>query len=749
MRNLSVFIRLLYQFNQRIEWQKVNNLIKNDISCRIAYATHLYPRPKGRGFTFDVIKKAQMAPFYWTYLFTVLTICMISNSAKLFTLKQLSHFKVKIFDFTVTKKCYADACTELEDVARLQPLQHGMSKKACAEIHLKYNAGQTSIEETDMPQYKAPLRDMQFVLHELLNAEDHYAKLPAFQENVSRELVDQYLEAAADFCENELSPLNQVGDREGCTWNDGVVTTPTGFKEAYQKYIELGFPSLSAEEQYGGQGLPVSLGNVISEMVGTANWAWGMYPGLSHGAVRTLEHHGSDEQKATYLPKLVSGEWTGTMCLTESHAGSDLGIIRTKAEPQADGSYAISGEKIFISAGEHDMAENIVHIVLARLPGAPKGTKGISLFIVPKFNLNADGSLGERNGVRCGSIEHKMGIHGNATCVINFDNAKGFLIGPENRGLNCMFTFMNTARIGTAIQGLSASEGSFQGALAYAKDRLAMRSLSGPKAPEKEADPIIVHPAVRNMLLTQKAFAEGGRALVYLLSLHADIVEQGATEEERKFSDNILSLLTPIAKAFLTETGSESAKHGVQVFGGHGFISEHGMEQIVRDTRISCLYEGTTEIQAIDLLGRKVLGTQGAMLKDFTKIIHKFAEANKDNAAMQEFVEPLAALNKEWGDLTMQIGMRAMQNPEEVGAAAVDYMYFSGYVTLAYLWARMALVAQEALAAGTTDVDFYNAKVTTARFYFKKILPRVRSHVDVIATGVEPLFALDAEHFAF
>ena len=690
-----------------------------------------------------------MRLFYWTYLFTVLTICIISNSAKLFTLKQLSHFKVKIFDFTVTKKCYADACTELEDVARLQPLQHGMSNKACAEIHLKYNAGQTSIEETDMPQYKAPLRDMQFVLHELLNAEDHYAKLPAFQENVSRELVDQYLEAAADFCENELSPLNQVGDREGCTWNDGVVTTPTGFKEAYQKYIELGFPSLSAEEQYGGQGLPVSLGNVISEMVGTANWAWGMYPGLSHGAVRTLEHHGSDEQKATYLPKLVSGEWTGTMCLTESHAGSDLGIIRTKAEPQADGSYAISGEKIFISAGEHDMAENIVHIVLARLPGAPKGTKGISLFIVPKFNLNADGSLGERNGVRCGSIEHKMGIHGNATCVINFDNAKGFLIGPENRGLNCMFTFMNTARIGTAIQGLSASEGSFQGALAYAKDRLAMRSLSGPKAPEKEADPIIVHPAVRNMLLTQKAFAEGGRALVYLLSLHADIVEQGATEEERKFSDNILSLLTPIAKAFLTETGSESAKHGVQVFGGHGFISEHGMEQIVRDTRISCLYEGTTEIQAIDLLGRKVLGTQGAMLKDFTKIIHKFAEANKDNAAMQEFVEPLAALNKEWGDLTMQIGMRAMQNPEEVGAAAVDYMYFSGYVTLAYLWARMALVAQEALAAGTTDVDFYNAKVATARFYFKKILPRVRSHVDVIATGVEPLFALDAEHFAF
>ncbi|MFC3903764.1 hypothetical protein SAMN05421749_10758 [Acinetobacter marinus] len=598
-----------------------------------------------------------------------------------------------------------------------------------------------------MPQYTAPLRDMQFVLHELLNANDHYAKLPAYAETVSRELVDQYLETAADFCVNELAPLNQVGDREGCTWNDGVVTTPTGFKEAYQKYIELGFPSLAAEEQYGGQALPVSLSNVISEMVGTSNWAWGMYPGLSHGAVRTVEHHGSDEQKNTYLPKLVSGEWTGTMCLTESHAGSDLGIIRSKAEPQADGSYAISGEKIFISAGEHDMAENIIHIVLARLPGAPKGTKGISLFIVPKFNVNADGSLGERNAVRCGSIEHKMGIHGNATCVINFDQAKGYLIGPENRGLNCMFTFMNTARIGTAIQGLCASEGSFQGAVTYARDRLAMRSLSGPKAPEKEADPIIVHPAVRNMLLTQKSFAEAGRALVYFLSLHADIVEQGATEEERKYSDNILSFLTPIAKAFLTETGSESAKHGVQVFGGHGFISEHGMEQIVRDTRIACLYEGTTEIQAIDLLGRKVLQSQGAMLKDFTKIIHKFCEANKDNADMKEFVEPLAALNKEWGEITMQIALKAQQNPDEVGAAAVDYLYFSGYVTLAYFWADMARLAQQKLAEGSTETAFYNAKVTTARFYFSKILPRTKSHVAVMATGNAPLAALAADDF--
>lgn len=600
-----------------------------------------------------------------------------------------------------------------------------------------------------MPQYTAPLRDMHFVLHELLNAEQHYASLPAFNGVVSKELINQYLETTADFCEKELSPLNQVGDREGCQWKDGEVTTPTGFKEAYQKYVELGFPSLSAPEQFGGQGLPNSLGTVISEMTGTANWAWAMYSGLSHGAVRTIEHHGSDEQKQTYLPKLVSGEWTGTMCLTEPHAGSDLGIIRTKAEPNEDGSFAITGEKIFISAGEHDMAENIIHIVLARLPNAPKGTKGISLFIVPKVNVNADGSLAERNGVRCGSIEHKMGIHGNSTCVMNFDKAKGYLIGPENRGLACMFTFMNTARIGTAVQGLSASEGSFQGAVAYAKDRIAMRSLSGAKAPEREADPIIVHPAVRNMLLTQKAFAEGGRALVYYLAQFTDIVEHGETEEQRQSADNLLSFLTPIAKAFLTETGYESANKGVQVFGGHGFISEHGMEQIVRDTRISCLYEGTTEIQALDLLGRKVLQSQGALLREFTKIVHEFCKAEQDNAELSDLIAPLAQLNKQWLEITTQIGQRAMQNPDEVGAAAVDYLYYSGYVTLAYFWAKMARIAQQQLADGSTEIGFYTAKIKTARFYFSKILPRVHSHVAILATGVEPLMSLDADDFIF
>jgi alkylation response protein AidB-like acyl-CoA dehydrogenase len=598
-----------------------------------------------------------------------------------------------------------------------------------------------------MPLYKAPIRDIQFVLYEVLDVEKHYDALPAYA-GTNRELIDEVLGAAASFCENELSPINQSGDQEGCKFDNGVVTTPKGFKEAYKKYVELGYPAISVPMEEGGQGMPGSIGNVVSELVGTANWSWGMYPGLSHGATRTVAHHGNADQKELYLSKLVSGEWTGTMCLTEAHAGSDLGIIRTKAEPNADGSYAISGQKIFISAGEHDLADNIIHITLARLPGAPKGTKGISLFIVPKFNVNADGTIGERNKVACGSIEHKMGIHGNATCVINFDGAKGYLIGPENRGLNCMFTFMNTARIGTAIQGLSASEGAFQGSLTYARDRLAMRSLSGPKLPEKEADPIIVHPAVRNMLLTQKAFAEGGRALVYFLSQFADVVEVGEGDAA-KAADDMLSLLTPIAKAFLTETGLESANHGVQVYGGHGFIAEWGMEQIVRDTRIACLYEGTTEIQALDLLGRKVLQSQGAMLRNFTKIIHKFCESNADNADMQQFTAPLAAINKEWGDITTRIGMKAMANPDEVGAAAVDYLYFSGYATLAYLWARMALVAQEKLATGTSEQAFYEAKVKTAQFYFAKLLPRTRGHVARIDTGIETLMAMDVDQFAF
>ncbi len=600
-----------------------------------------------------------------------------------------------------------------------------------------------------MPLYQAPLRDMQFVLHELLQTEQNYQKLPKYQEAFSRELIDQYLEAAADFCVNELAPINQQGDQQGCHLSQGIVTTPQGFKSAYEKYVELGFTSLTADPEYGGQGLPTLLRIAISEMLCGSNWAWAMYPGLSHGAMRTIEHHGTEQQKNRFLTKLIAGVWTGTMCLTESHAGSDLGLIRTKAVPNPDGSYAITGEKIFISAGEHDLAENIIHIVLARLPDAPAGTKGISLFIVPKFNVDDQGNIQNRNNVLCSAIEHKMGIHGNATCVLNFDAAKGYLIGPENRGLNCMFTFMNTARIGTAVQGLAASEISFQGALAYAKERLAMRSLSGAKYPQKNADPIIVHPAVRTMLMTQKAFSEGGRALAYLLAQHVDIVESSDDVEQRQKSDELLALLTPIAKAFLTETGNESAKHGVQVFGGHGFIVEHGMEQIVRDARISTLYEGTTEIQSLDLLARKVLKTEGKLLNHMTGLIQEFIEQNQSDQALSVYLEKLDELKQQWLSITRKIAEKARQNPEEIGAVSVDYLFFSGYVVFAYLWARMAKVALEKLSDGVPDTKFYQAKLSTAKFFYQKLLPRTQMHAAAIASGAEAVMELDEDAFSF
>ncbi|MEH6472192.1 MAG: acyl-CoA dehydrogenase C-terminal domain-containing protein [Halopseudomonas sp.] len=599
-----------------------------------------------------------------------------------------------------------------------------------------------------MPEYKAPLRDIRFVMNELLDFEQHYVGLPGC-EDASPDMVDAILEEGAKFAEQEIAPLNRIGDQQGCQWNDGVVTTPDGFKEAYQRFIEGGWTSLSHAPEMGGQGLPDSLGLAIDEMVGTANWSWSMYPGLSHGAMNTLHEHGTEQQQQTYLTKLVEGRWSGTMCLTEAHCGTDLGLLRTKAEPDDDGSYSISGTKIFISAGEHDMTENIVHIVLARLPDAPKGTKGISLFIVPKFNVNDDGSVGDRNAVECGSLEHKMGIHGNSTCVMNFDGAKGFLIGQPNKGLNCMFTFMNTARLGTAIQGLAHAQTGFQGSLEYARDRLQMRSLSGPKAPEKAADPIIVHPDVRRMLLTQKAFAEGGRALIYFASQQLDKTKRCESEADRQQAELLLSFLTPIAKAFLTETGFESANLGLQCFGGHGYISEWGMEQNVRDARISMLYEGTTGIQALDLLGRKVLMTQGESLKVFTKIVHQFCQSQEGNAEMAPYIAPLAAINKEWGELTMRIGMSAMQNQDEVGAASVDYLMYSGYAVLAYFWARSALVAQQKLAEGSNEEGFYQAKLATANFYFARILPRTRTLVDTIASGADNLMALDADSFAF
>lgn len=599
-----------------------------------------------------------------------------------------------------------------------------------------------------MPTYNPPLKDMRFVLREVLDFDQHYATLPGASE-ATPDTVDAILEEGAKFARDVLSPLNAIGDTEGCTWSDGNVKTPTGFREAYAQYVDAGWPSMIQSEELGGQGLPESLGTVLSEMNGTANWSWAMYPGLSHGAMNTLAAHGTDEQQQAYLTKLVSGEWTGTMCLTESHCGTDLGLLKTRAEPNDDGSYAITGQKIFISAGEHDMADNIVHIVLARLPGAPAGTRGISLFIVPKFSLDAQGDAGERNPVNCGSIEHKMGIHGNATCVLNFDGAKGFLIGQPNRGLNCMFTFMNTARIGTATQGLAHAELAFQGSLAYARDRLQMRSLTGAAFPDKAADPIIVHPDVRRMLLTQKALAEGGRMFLYRCAKLVDVAHQGATEEARATAEQELALLTPIAKAFMTETGFEAANLGLQCFGGHGYINEWGMEQNVRDARIATIYEGTTGIQAIDLLGRKVLGSQGALLKAYTKQVHTFCKANADEPRMNRFIRPLSQLNKEWGDLTRKIGMAALQDKEEAGAASVDYLMYSGYIVLGYFWAQAAVAAHRQLDAGEGDTVFLEAKLFTARFYMERLLPRTRTLAATMLSGADNLMDLDEAHFAF
>ncbi|WP_445157170.1 acyl-CoA dehydrogenase C-terminal domain-containing protein [Halomonas sp. E14] len=597
-----------------------------------------------------------------------------------------------------------------------------------------------------MPDYQAPLRDLRFVMDEMLDYPAHYASLPGGEE-ASPDVVAAILEEGARFARDVLLPLNQSGDQEGCLLEGGEVRTPKGFKQAYQQYVEGGWPSLAADPAHGGQGLPHSLAMVLNEMVCSTNLAWGMYPGLSHGAADALRHHGTEEQQATYLTKLVEGVWTGTMCLTEPHCGTDLGLIKTRAVPTADGAYEITGTKIFISAGEHDLAENIVHLVLAKLPDAPEGSKGISLFVVPKFMPDADGNPGERNGVACGSLEHKMGIHGNATCVMNFDAARGFLVGPPNKGLACMFTMMNAARLGVGIQGLGLTEASFQNALAYARDRLQMRALSGPKAPEKAADPIIVHPDVRRMLLTQKAFAEGGRMLVLYTAQLLDVVEHGQDAVERERAETLLGLLTPIVKAFLTEVGFEATNEGVQVFGGHGFIQEWGMEQLVRDARITRLYEGTTGIQALDLLGRKVLMSQGESLKVFTKEIHKFCQAEEGNSELAEFIAPLAKLNAEWGELTMGIGMKAMNDREEVGAASVDYLMYSGYVALGYLFARAAKQAKATLAAGTQETAFYEAKVHTARFYFQRLLPRTRAHAQMIQAGAGSLMALGAEDF--
>lgn len=593
-----------------------------------------------------------------------------------------------------------------------------------------------------MPSYKAPLEDVHFLLNDVFQI-DRYDNLPGFSD-ASADVREAILAEAAKLSEEVLQPLNRVGDLEGCTrHDDGSVTTPKGFKEAFRQVAEGGWLSLSAPAEYGGQGLPVTLSQAVNEFQMSANMAFSMYGGLTLGATAALIVHGKPEQKAAFVPKMVAGQWTGTMNLTEPQCGTDLGLLRAKAVKQADGSYKISGTKIFISAGEHDLAENIIHLVLARIEGAPAGIKGVSLFVVPKTLVNADGSLGARNNVSCGSIEHKMGIHGNSTCVMNYDGATGWLIGEENKGMQGMFVMMNEARLGVAVQGLAQSEVAYQNAVAYARDRLQGRSLSGPKAPDQPADPIIVHPDVRKMLLTARAYAEGGRAFATWVALQSDLLSH-PDEEIRKDADDMMALMTPIVKAFMTDNGFFAASGCLQVFGGHGYIAEWGVEQMVRDARINMIYEGTNTIQALDLLGRKILMDNGAKMKKFGKMVQDFVEAEGTNEAMAEFINPLADIGDKVTKLTMEVGMKAFQNREEVGAAAVDYLRVAGHLVYAYFWARMAKVALEKESGGD---PFYKAKLATARFYFAKLLPETASAIRSARAGSKSLMEMDAELF--
>ncbi len=595
-----------------------------------------------------------------------------------------------------------------------------------------------------MPTYTPPLRDMQFVMHEVLNVVDDFKQFPQHADT-DVDTINAVLEQGGKFAAEVAFPLNISGDTEGCKLDQTThaVTTPKGFKEAYKTYIEGGWPALSCDPEFGGQGLPFIVNQMFYEMLNSANQAWTMYPGLTHGAYAALHAHGTPEQKQTYLHKMTSGEWTGTMCLTEPHCGTDLGLMRTKAEPQADGTYKITGNKIFISAGEHDMADNIIHLVLARLPDAPPGIKGVSLFIVPKFLVNADGSLGERNGIYCGGIEHKMGIHGNATCQMVLDGAIGSMVGQPNKGMQGMFVMMNAARLGVGNQSLGLTEVAYQNALAYAKDRIQMRSLSGTKAKDKPADPIIVHPDVRKMLLTAKAYVEGGRALNAYCAMLLEKETSHPDEKVKKDAADMLALLTPIVKAFLTDNGWIATSSCLQVFGGHGFIKEWGMEQFVRDARINMIYEGTNTIQSLDLLGRKVLSNNGATLKKFGKMVAKLVEEEGVNEKMAEFITPIAILGDQMTKFTTEIGFKGFQNADEVGAAAVDYLRVAGHLVFGYFWARMAQTALRQIAAGNTD-PFYLAKIQTARFYFAKLFPETATLMRTARAGSKSLMDTEA-----
>jgi acyl-CoA dehydrogenase len=597
-----------------------------------------------------------------------------------------------------------------------------------------------------MPVYKAPVEDTLFVLNDVLGIEK-FNNLPGFAD-ATPDMIEAITGEAAKLSEEVLFPLNRVGDQQGCTRNDdGSVTPPKGFKQGYDKYCEGGWLGLSFPEAFGGQGLPYTLNSAVGEYMSSANMALMMYPGLTSGAVAAILVHGSEDQKNTYLPNMVSGTWSGTMNLTEPHCGTDLGMLRTKAVPQPDGSYRITGQKIFISAGEHDMTDNIIHLVLARIEGAPEGTKGISLFIVPKFLVNEDGSIGARNGVTCGAIEHKMGIHGNATCVLNHDDAIGYLIGAENKGLAAMFVMMNEARLGVGLQGLAISEAAYQSAVAYARERIQGRSLTGPKAPGKKADPIIVHPDVRRTLMQIRSINEAGRAFLLYTALQSDIAHRSPDAAERQKADDILSIMTPVLKGVMTDRGFDNAVQAQQMFGGHGYIEEHGMSQYVRDARIAMLYEGANGVQAMDLVGRKLAANGGRAVMAVFKEIGDFCEENRADERLAPFTK---AIKKGLNDLqaaTMWFMSNAMAKPDNAGAGATDYMHLFGTVILGFMWGKSVKAANEKLDAGDARTDFLNNKLVTARFYMDRVMPETALRKARIETGADSVMALDAAAF--
>lgn len=596
-----------------------------------------------------------------------------------------------------------------------------------------------------MQVYKAPIRDMQFVLHELHN-DDGFGNIPALEE-FTPDLIDAILEEAGKVAQEVLLPLNRSGDMEGCKLENGVVTTPSGFKEAYNLFREGGWCALASDPEWGGQGLPESINKMTEEMICAANVSFSLYPGLTHGATTAVEGYASDELKQRFLPKMVSGQWSGTMCLTEAHCGTDLGLLRTRAVPQEDGSYKITGGKIFISAGEHDLTENIIHLVLARLPDAPAGVKGISLFIVPKFQLNEDDTPGATNGVSVAAIEHKMGLKASATCQLNFDDSVGWLVGKPNKGMEAMFKMMNTERVSVGIQGLGVAEAAYQSAVYYAKDRLQGRSLSGVKNPNGPADPIIVHPDVRRMLMTMRAYNEGCRAITGWVSRALDAERYSTDPEVKQNAADFIALMTPVVKALFTDLGFESANLSVQVYGGHGYIAESGVEQYVRDARIAMIYEGTNGIQALDLVGRKLPAHMGRYLRSFFHPVSSFIEANKSDANLGKMIE---GLEKAFGALqlsTATIAEKGMRDPEEAAAAATDYTRLMGLVAIGYCFAKAATLAQEKLASGTDEADFYKAKIVTARFFFDRLLPQATAAFLAIKSGKASMMALDEASF--